>query len=193
MASGDRGTTPSRTQPVEGRRRWLLAGQELLRRGGLPAVKLAALVRETGLTTGSFYHHFEGMAAYLDELARFYGADRAEEMLATIDGDDPQVRLAELTRLARGERMAPLDAAMRAWAGSDEVAAAAVRASDEVLLRFMERALRDLGHDRHEARLRAVVLLSTGAARVHAPWKLPRDFGDRVLRLVSLPTPSQED
>lgn len=184
--------SPVGADQAAGPRRWLLAGQDLLRQGGLPAVKLVALVRETGLTTGSFYHHFDSMAAFLDELARFYGADRAEELLAGVDGEDPQTRLAELTRLARDERMAPLDVAMRGWAGTSEVAAAAVRSSDEVLLRFMERALRDLGHDRDEARLRAVVLLSIGVARVHAPWKLPRDLGDRVLRLVTGPTPSEE-
>lgn len=180
MASGD-----GSIEPADGRRRWLLAGQQLLRRGGVPAVKLDALVRTTGLTTGSFYHHFDGMAAYLDELARFYGSERAEELLSTIDATEPRARLAELSRLARDERMAPLDAAMRDWAGSNEVAASAVRASDEVLLRFMERALRDLGHGRDDARVRAVVLLSTGAARVHAPWKLPTRTGERIVELVT--------
>ena len=180
------------TESADGRRRWLLAGQRLLRRGGVPSVKLDALVHETGLTTGSFYHHFDAMAAYLDELAGFYGTERAEELMSTIDETEPRARLAELSRLARDERMAPLDAAMRDWAGSNEVAAAAVRASDEVLLRFMERALRDLGHDRDDARLRAVVLLSTGAARVHAPWKLPACAGERIVDLVAGATIPQE-
>jgi AcrR family transcriptional regulator len=179
-------------EPREGRRRWLLAGQRLLRRGGVPAVKLGALVVETGLTTGSFYHHFDGMAAYLDELACFYGSERAEELLSTIDAVDPRARLTALTRLARDERMAPLDAAMRDWAGSSDVAATAVRASDEVLLRFMERALLDLGHGRDDARVRAVVLLSTGAARVHAPWTRPARLGERIVDLVAGPSRSQE-
>jgi AcrR family transcriptional regulator len=176
---------PPGSDRADGRRRWLLAGQQLLREGGVPAVKLVALVQATGLTTGSFYHHFDGMPAYLDELARFYGSERAEELLRTIDDADPRARLAQLSRLARDERMAPLDAAMRDWAGSNDVAASAVRSSDDVLLRFMERALRDLGHDRADARLRAVVLLSTGVARVHAPWKLPAHAGERVLDLVT--------
>lgn len=158
----------------------------------MPAVKLGAMVHETGLTTGSFYHHFDGMAAFLDELARFYGAEQAEEMLATIDATDPRAALAELSRLARDERMAPLDAAMRDWAGSNDVAAAAVRSADEVLLRFMERALRQLGHDRADARVRAVVLLSTGVARVHAPWELPARTGDRIIDLVAGSTTSKE-
>lgn len=183
MASSD----PERSDPADGRRRWLLAGQHLLREGGVPAVKLAAMVRAAGLSTGSFYHHFESMAAYLDELARFYGSERAEELLATIDATDPLERLRELSRLARDERMGPLDAAMRDWAGSNAVAAAAVRSSDEVLLTFMVRAFRELGHRRDDARLRALVLLSAGAARVHAPWKLPARSADRILDLIAAP------
>ncbi|MGH1505345.1 MAG: TetR/AcrR family transcriptional regulator, partial [Acidimicrobiales bacterium] len=70
-------------------RRWLLAGQDLLREGGLPAVKQAELVARTGLTTGSFYHHFGSMAAYLEALAGFYGEDRAHELLAQIDMGEP--------------------------------------------------------------------------------------------------------
>ena len=66
------------------REQWLSAGQKLLRRGGVKAVKLGALTAELGLTTGSFYHHFDSMASFLDELARFYGADQVVAILAPL-------------------------------------------------------------------------------------------------------------
>jgi AcrR family transcriptional regulator len=169
----------------DGRRRWLLAGQQLLRDGGMPAVKLLALVEHTGLTTGSFYHHFGSMAVYLDELASFYGSERPSELLERVDAPDPRARLEQFERLARDERMGPLDRAMRDWAGSNDVAAAAVRASDEHLLRFMEAAFRDLGYERDDARLRAIVLLSVGVARVHTPWPTPRRARARMLDLLA--------
>src|SRR5690349_14704974 len=114
------------TDEPKGRELWLLAGQELLRRGGIAAVKLQALTDELGLTTGSFYHHFGGMAEYLDELARYYGAEQVEQNVDSITETDPRGRLRRLATISRDDRMAPLDAAMRDWAGSNALARAAV-------------------------------------------------------------------
>lgn len=168
-----------------GRQAWLVAGQELLRRGGIGAVKLHALTAETGLTTGSFYHHFAGMQDYLDELARFYGAELPRLQLAEITDGDPRRRLRRLMAMAGERRMVPLDAAMRDWAGSNPLAAQAVRASDEHLLRFLARAFRDLGYPRRSAQIRAGLLLSSGVARVMTPWKSLAGDVDEVLRILA--------
>jgi AcrR family transcriptional regulator len=167
---------------------WLLAGQALLRRGGAGAVKLQALTDHLGLTTGSFYHHFTGMADYLDQLARHYGAGQVTLAMASVDDPDPATRLRRLVELSRDERMGPLDTAMRDWAGTNPVAAESVRAADEALLRFIERAFRDLGHATAEARTRALLLFSTGVARVHPPWPVPGRILDRVLDVL-VPVP----
>ena len=44
---------------------WLEAGQSLLRRGGLRALKLRPLAEELRVSTGSFYHHFREIAREL--------------------------------------------------------------------------------------------------------------------------------
>lgn len=167
------------------RTNWLEAGQELLRGGGLVAVKLDALSRITGLTTGSFYHHFGGMSEYLDSLAQFYGVDQVNDHLAGISAFEPRDRLHRLGQIASDERMHPLAAAMREWAISNQTAAEAVEAADAALLGFAARALEDLGHTRAEARLRAVMLLSIGTASVQPPWKLPRSAGKRMVDIVT--------
>jgi len=169
---------------VDGRARWLLAGQDLLRRGGVPAVKLEALTRATGRPTGSFYHHFRNVSAYLDDLARFYGTEQVEAALDALAASAPLDRLRSLVAVALDDAMRPLDAAMRDWAGTDPVAAEAVRAADAALLRFLERAFRDLGIDQVDARVRAVALLSVGVARVHAPWPVPATAADRIVDLL---------
>ncbi|MBX3313252.1 MAG: TetR/AcrR family transcriptional regulator [Actinobacteria bacterium] len=169
----------------EGRDRWLLAGQDLLREGGLPAVKLDALTGRTGRSTGSFYHHFTNMAGYLAELARYYGAEQVDLALGALAGEPPEARLRALVAFADDRDMRSLDVAMRDWAGTDETAAAAVRAADATLLDFLERAFADLGHDRDGARLRAVALLSAAVARVHTPWTMPADAPDALLDLLT--------
>lgn len=164
--------------------KWLEAGQGLLRDGGLAAVKLEALTKLAELTTGSFYHHFGGMPAYLDSLAEFYGVDQVNENLAGIAGFEPRERLDRMGRIAANDRMRPLDAAMREWAETNEAAAAAVEAADAALLAFAASALVDLGHSRAEARIRAVMLLSIGTARVRSPWKLQRSAARRMIDIV---------
>lgn len=169
---------------ADGRDRWLLAGQDLLRDGGVPAVKLDALTERTGRSTGSFYHHFANMAGYLAELARYYGAEQVEEALDAIADEPPVRRLRALAAIAEDRDMRSLDVAMRDWAGTDAGAAEAVRAADATLLTFLERAFADLGHDRAGARVRAVALLSVAVARVQTPWPLPVDAPDALLDLL---------
>ena len=165
-----------------GKTRWLLAGQQLLRDFGVRGVKIEALVEVTDLTTGSFYHHFPNMAAYRNELAEFYGTAQVAENVATIGDVDPRDRLRGLAQIARDESMGTLDAAMRDWAGSDPVAADAVRALDATLLEHIAGAFRDLGHDEVGARVRAVALFSTGVAHVHPPWSV----GDATETLLDI-------
>ena len=169
----------------KGRDQWLLAGQELLRRHGIRGVKLQALTDELGLTTGSFYHHFTGMAEYLEALARHYGSDQPRASIAAITDADPRVRLRRLYAVSQEDRMGPLDAAMRDWAGSNVDAARAVRHADEILLRFIERAFADLGYGREDARVRAQLLFSAGVARISPPWKVRARVFDDVVKILA--------
>lgn len=173
------------TDAPKGRELWLCAGQMLLRRGGIAVVKLQALTDELGLTTGSFYHHFSGMADYLDQLARHYGSDQLRENLALAEEPDPRVRLRRLAALSRDERMGPLDTAMRDWAGSNPLAATAVHDADEILLRFIERAFVDLGYPGRAAQTRATLLFSAGVARISPPWRPAPSVFDDILDVLA--------
>ena len=74
---------------------------------------------------------------------------------------------------------------MRAWAAGNELAADAVHQADELLLRYVEQAFRDLGFDRREAQLRALLLFSVGVARVHPPWRPAVRSIDDILAVLA--------
>jgi AcrR family transcriptional regulator len=173
------------TDEPTGRESWLLAGQEVLRRGGAAAVKLHAVAEELGLTTGSFYHYFDGMSDYLEQLARYYGSEQARQNVALLDDLDPRARLRHLDEISQDDRMQPLDAAMRDWAGSNKIAADSVREADERVLRVIARAFCDLGFEQKEAQLRARLLLAAGVARISSPWRGPRPSIDDVLDILA--------
>lgn len=166
---------------------WLLAGQDLLRAGGVRSVKLTALTRALGRTTGSFYHHFGSMTQYLEALADFYGTEQVEATLRALTRLGPQQRLAELGRISRDHRMQPLSLAMREWGASDPRAAAAVEAADGRLLEFVRDTLIELGYDEPDAQVRAHLLFAVGASRVATPWRPPSDLDRRILSIIAAP------
>ena len=169
---------------------WLRAGQQLLRQGGVSAVKIKALQEQTGLTTGSFYHHFTGMKEYLDQLAAFWGLDTPGH-IAEARHPDPRTRLVEFLAIAPREDLQRLDRAMRDWAGSDQRAADAVKRVDEALLTFCAEVFTDLGYDEIEARICAQTVIATSVARVTPPWPAIESHIDRFLDILMRNVPSR--
>ncbi len=168
-----------------GRPAWIDAGQAILREEGASAVKLDALVARTGLTTGSFYHHFAAMADYLDALAARY-TELVPTYLTIADVDDPVERLRTVGRLGVDYKMAGLDAAMRDWAAAGFAPAAdAIEVGDRQLMAFVAQAFEDLGHDTDGARLRAMLLVSGAVARIATPWDQRRYGLDEVMDVLS--------
>jgi AcrR family transcriptional regulator len=155
-----------RPRPALSRLDWIVAGQRLLIDGGLPAVKLAALTRELGVTSGSFYHHFGDFRDYLDALADYYGGDNIErviEALAPIP--DPAERLRLLFSLRDQWEITRLDSAMRVWASGDERARVAVARLDDKLIEIVRGAFSELGYSYEDARVRALLAFSAGVGQ----------------------------
>jgi AcrR family transcriptional regulator len=161
---------------------WLVAGQDLLRDGGFQAVKLAGLCELTGRTTGSFYHHFSGMAEYLGELASFFGDEQPRLAVERLNELPPEERLRRLEQRSVQLHMGALHRAMRDWATCNEPAAEAVRGADHVLLEFIRDAFVAQGVDRATAELRAEVVYALAIVRLDTPWTRRSTSIDRVLR-----------
>jgi AcrR family transcriptional regulator len=177
----------ARNRAMLSRQDWLVAGQQLLREGGITCVKLSALTSALGVTTGSFYHHFEDFGTYLDALADAYVGDVALDALQAAAAEEPRDRIRLLFRL-RGEwDVPPLDHAMRVWADSNARAAAAVTRLDHAFMVFLEQAFLDLGFDGDEARVRSLLAFSAGAGAetVHPPWPGDADDFERALELLT--------
>lgn len=60
---------------------WLVLGLERLAAAGPPALRLEDLCAAAGRTRGSFYHHFEDHAAFLDALAGHWRRRHAEALV----------------------------------------------------------------------------------------------------------------
>jgi AcrR family transcriptional regulator len=164
-----------RTRTVLSRIDWALAGQELLRSGGVTSVKLSALTRRLGVTSGSFYHHFESFEQYLDYLAEFYGGDSVDEVVAALrEIAEPTERLLRMRTLAEELNIARLDSAMRVWATTNRRAADAVARLDDRLLELMTLSFGEMGFDDDEARVRATMAFAAGVGEPFLFGRAPR-------------------
>lgn len=173
---------------------WLQAGQELLCEKGISSIKLAALTRRLGVSTGSFYHHFTDFEQYLGALADHYTVERVMiDLQVAASGDDagPVERLQRLARRSNQAGTFDLDRAMRIWATMDPRAEAAVRRGEALVLDFIAQCFIDLGFDAAEAALRAGMLLSVNVAPFQHPAIASRaDFLRGCLRLMIQDAPA---
>ena len=170
-------------------RDWLEAGQSLLRRGGLRALKLRPLADELKVSTGSFYHHFGDFAAYQGRLADYFADPQLQELIESLRRatDDPIDRIRLLGRTVRRRGLSRLGIAMRAWAESDPRARKAVDRHDDLLLRFIADCLEDAGFERGEADVRAYALMMLGHGKVHAPHLGMSTLFESMLSILAVP------
>ena len=168
---------------------WLEAGQTLLRRGGLRALKLRPLADELGVSTGSFYHHFSDFDAYQGRLAAFWAEGQARDLLDAISNAEtaPVDRIRRLAQVVRRRGLSRLSIAMRAWADSDPRAARAVERHDAVMLGWLTDCVEANGVARSEAAVRAYALMTLGLAKVHAPHLSPPILMEELIALLCSP------
>ncbi len=160
---------------------WVNAGQALLIEGGIEAVKLQTLTCRLGVSTGSFYHHFDSFDAYLTALAAYYGNEQAQlpiEEARQHVGDDPERLLREATTLFGAASMRQLNVAMRAWAQRDPRAREAVRRYDETLMQNLDEVFLDLGFDEIGAKARTLIMMGLATLDID-PKLLDPSFKDR--------------
>jgi AcrR family transcriptional regulator len=163
---------------------WLVAGQALLCEVGIARLRLSALTGRLHVSTGSFYHHFTDMEAYLAALARRFSQADVKRILerAAAGSPHPLSRIRRLAAISLDSSIFRLDRAMRVWATSDRRAAASIKASEKLVLAFLQQAFADLGFPPADAALRAHLLLSANVALI-GDFRLN---GDRALFKRSL-------
>lgn len=141
---------------------WLAAGFVALADGGVDALRVEPLAERLGVTKGSFYHHFANRRALHVAMLDAWERRGTTEIIDDVDavGSTPADRLRHLAH--RTMRPEPtndaIENAIRAWAATDDVAAAAIRRVDERRLTYTAALLRAVGMSPAQARRRARLL-----------------------------------
>lgn len=171
---------------VTNREGFFAAAMALLARDGRSGLRLAALCRGVGVTSGSFYHHFGGWDAFVDALLEHWETVDTRLLAELADREpDPEGRLDVLKHLAL---TFPHEAetAIRAWAHGDARVAVVQERVDEQRHRMVADALVGAGVEgAHAARLAELAL----AVLIGRQQRLgPTDVGELLALFDELTT-----
>jgi AcrR family transcriptional regulator len=148
---------------------WLKAALAALRAEGHAGLRAAPLAEKLGVTRGSFYWHFEDVAALHDAVLQHWKETATDGLIALTSGKGaPAQRLRELATRAFS---APpeLERAIQAWSLDDARAAKAVDAVNERRLQHLAMLLLQMGLSKPAARARASIIYWTLLGRNQAP------------------------
>lgn len=140
----------------------MAAGFALLAERGVDALRVEPLAERLGVTKGSFYHHFANRRALHVAMLEAWERRGTTEIIEDLEiaSSAPRERLRHLAH--RTMRSSPnddaIENAIRAWAATDEVAAAAVGRVDERRVTYAAALLRATGMTPARARRRAQLL-----------------------------------
>jgi AcrR family transcriptional regulator len=167
-------------------RQWLDAGLKTLGEHGAPALTIERLAGEVGLSKGSFYHHFGGMAGYRTALLEHYEAVFTTQYIDAAEADPdagPVAKLEALIARITADDDAGVEVALRAWALQDPEVRAAQERIDGLRFAYLRDRWLELTGDAEQAQLvgRLLYLVVIGAEQ-----HLPPVWGDELRRICEL-------
>jgi AcrR family transcriptional regulator len=164
---------------------WLAAALEVLYAEGVGKVSIVRIARDLGVTSGSFYWHFEDRNDLLRSLLDFWVGSQTEAIFEKVDQFEgtPSERLYKLMEILTLGEQARYEVAIRAWAGFDDMAAEVVRGTDKRRIEWLSSIFRELGFRGIEAEMRARLFVYYQLAEPSVLWREPKNKRREIIRL----------
>jgi AcrR family transcriptional regulator len=142
------------------RERWVEEGLRALADGGVNAVRIEALAKALGVTKGGFYGYFADRTALLTAMLEAWERECVDDVLDRIEREHDDVL--ERVRLAgqltfSGDRLLPIDLAIRDWARRDPAVAERLRRVDNRRMQLLRDAISTFCSDPEEVEARCLL------------------------------------
>jgi AcrR family transcriptional regulator len=166
---------------------WFNAAADLLATHGAQALTIDRLVAALNVTKGSFYHHFDDLAAFKTAFLAFIEHADSTAAIAHIEhAITPLARLQTMFAIA-SDYPASLALAMQAWALQDaQVKAVQARVYERQLAYatlLFEALIPDAAQARLVAQMALTVLVGSLHLREHLPKTARKRFFDELVRV----------
>jgi AcrR family transcriptional regulator len=136
-------------------------GLRVLADGGPDAVRVEALAKRLGVTKGGFYGHFADRDALLSTMLDTWEREAADQVVDRVrqdEGGDPRalITLAGMLTFS-GDRLRPIDLAVRDWARRDEAVAERLRRVDNRRMELLREMIGTFCPDPDEVEARSLI------------------------------------
>ncbi|MFI6847643.1 TetR/AcrR family transcriptional regulator [Kitasatospora sp. NBC_00085] len=142
------------------RDRWVEEGLRALAGGGPDAVRIEALAKRLGVTKGGFYGYFADRDALLEAMLDTWEREATDEVIDRVEreGGDPKTRARRAGMLTfSGDRLLPIDLAVRDWARRDEAVAERLRRVDNRRMALLRETIGTFCPDPDEVEARSLI------------------------------------
>ncbi|MFJ4686017.1 TetR/AcrR family transcriptional regulator [Streptomyces sp. NPDC088789] len=163
--------------PRTPRERWIEEGLRALAAAGPDAVRVEVLAKRLGVTKGGFYGYFADRNALLTAMLDTWERESTDEVIARIheEGGDPKSKIHRAGVLTfSGDRLLPIDLAVRGWARHDEAVAERLRRVDNRRMDLLREMIGTFCADPEELEARSLLAF---CAAIGAHF-LAADHGD---------------
>ncbi|WP_241989802.1 MULTISPECIES: TetR/AcrR family transcriptional regulator [unclassified Streptomyces] len=146
------------------RERWIEEGLRALVDGGPDAVRIEVLAKRLGVTKGGFYGHFAHRGALLEAMLDTWERESTDEVAHRVDreGGDARTRISRAGALTfSGDRLLPIDLAIRAWARNDEAVTERLRRVDNRRMALLREEFGTFCADPDEIEARSLLAFCT--------------------------------
>ncbi|GIG65253.1 TetR/AcrR family transcriptional regulator [Phytomonospora endophytica] len=142
------------------REAWIEEGLRALADGGVAAVRVEALAKALGVTKGGFYGYFADRDALLSAMLDVWERESVHDVLEKIEeqGGDALDKARLAGRLTfSGERLRPIDLAVRDWARRDDAVAERLKRVDNGRMQLLRDAIGTFCTDPEEIEARSLL------------------------------------
>ena len=154
---------------------------DLLAEGGVGALTMTNLCARLGVTTGSFYAHFAGMAEFHGAFLEQWAEGRVYQLKEQVEATPEPLERIDLLRQIAVAVNHEAESAIRGWARSNPVVADFQRRVDRVREDVLVQAFVDIGIDKYEARVLARIGLTILVGSQQIEEKVDRKRLDSLL------------
>jgi AcrR family transcriptional regulator len=155
---------------------WLTAALEAVSRDGGAKLRIDALVKELGVSKGSFYWHFKNRKAFMHDLIEYWHLRSTLVVSDNLDQSQapPEQKLQALVEMVFVEELTRHDLAIRSWAIQEPAVRAAVKRTDLYRMNYVRALFLGIGFAPEDAEFRAQVFVSEATMEGAVFDRLPK-------------------
>jgi AcrR family transcriptional regulator len=163
---------------------WLEKALQILAFEGITKLTIDHLVKEIGVTTGSYYWHFKNRSDFLNQLVDYWASEYTDIIINEVaKTKDPKERLLKMMLLLTEQDYVRYDMAVMDWGSHEPFARKKIQQAIDTRLHFLRTAFAEMGFEGDDLEMRAYTVLTFQTMEDHGYNQLSKEERLRHVKL----------